>query len=151
MFALTVLKSNQRTEEQILNKGVQSSTGKDGAVLPPCDNDWIWYQNKCYSFSEGYGNWTGGGNSCAALNSTLALIDTQDELNFMLRYKGDHNHWIGLRRDNRTQPWTWVNGTIFNNWFTISDTSECAYLSYGKVKSLECDITNKWICTRDTI
>ncbi|XP_078511734.1 uncharacterized protein LOC144770830 [Lissotriton helveticus] len=35
--------------------------------------------------------------------------------NFMLRYKGDHNHWIGLRTDDKCQSWTWVNGTKFNN------------------------------------
>ncbi|KAJ1122171.1 hypothetical protein NDU88_000675, partial [Pleurodeles waltl] len=34
---------------------------------------------------------------------------------FILRYKGEYHHWIGLRRDSKTQPWTWVNGTRFNN------------------------------------
>ncbi|XP_078511727.1 uncharacterized protein LOC144770827 [Lissotriton helveticus] len=124
---------------------------KDVNVLPPCGDDWIWYRNKCFYFSEAEGDWMEAEDSCTALNSTLALIDTQQELNLMLLHKGDYNHWIGLRRDNETQPWMWVNGTKFNNWFTVSDASECAYLSYGKVKSLECHIINKWVCTKVTI
>ncbi|XP_078511731.1 uncharacterized protein LOC144770829 isoform X2 [Lissotriton helveticus] len=151
---LVVLRSNQHIEQQIQINGVQSSAaerGKGVGVLPPCGHGWIWYRNKCYYFSEAEGTWTEAKDSCAALDSALAMIDTQKELNFMLRYKGDYNHWIGLRREDNSQLWTWVNGTKFNKWFTVSDTSECAYLSYGQVKSLECDITNKWICTRMTI
>ncbi|KAJ1122154.1 hypothetical protein NDU88_000658 [Pleurodeles waltl] len=144
---ITVLKGRQ-CSEQPQTKGALSTAGKDVVVLPPCGDGWIWYQYKCYYFSEDEGDWTAAKDSCAALNSSLALIDTQKELTFILRYKGDYNHWIGLRRDNKTQPWTWVNGTRFNNWFTVSDASECAYLGYIKAKSLECVILNNWICTK---
>ncbi|KAJ1122144.1 hypothetical protein NDU88_000648 [Pleurodeles waltl] len=136
--------------EQPQAKGAQSSTAetaKDGEGLPPCGDGWIWYRNKCFYFSEDEGDWTEAKDSCAALNSSLALIDTQKELDFMLRYKGTRYHWIGLQRESN-QQWKWVNGTEFNNWFVVADYSECAYLGHDRVKGVECYSKCKWICTQ---
>ncbi|KAJ1122103.1 hypothetical protein NDU88_000607 [Pleurodeles waltl] len=95
-----------------------SNNGEYIKLLPSCGYGWIWYHSKCFYFSEVERNWTEAEGLCGALDSSLAMIDTQEELTFMLRYKGDSHHWIGLRRDSKTQPWMWVNGTKFNNWFT---------------------------------
>ncbi|XP_069099008.1 C-type lectin domain family 2 member E-like isoform X2 [Pleurodeles waltl] len=147
---IMVLKKRQFSEPQIMKESAQSRAadiGKDGRVLPPCGDSWIWYWNKCFYFSEGYGDWTEARDSCAALNSSLALIDTQEELDFMFRYKGMRDHWIGLQRET-DQQWKWVNGTKFSNWFVVEDYSECAYLNHGRVKSAECYGKRKWICTQ---
>ncbi|XP_069057659.1 uncharacterized protein [Pleurodeles waltl] len=133
---------------RVLSMESDSNNGECIKPLPSCGDGWIWYHSKCFYFSEIERNWMEAKGSCVALNSSLAMIDTQEELTFILRYKGDYHHWIGLRRDNKTQLWMWVNGTRFNNWFTVRDSSECAYLSYLKAKSLECDFLNKWICTK---
>ncbi|KAF7236204.1 C-type lectin domain family 2 member D-related protein [Varanus komodoensis] len=37
------------------------------------------------------------------------------DLNFLRRYKTPADYWIGLRRDLETDPWRWIDGTIFNN------------------------------------
>ncbi|XP_069099016.1 C-type lectin domain family 2 member B-like isoform X2 [Pleurodeles waltl] len=144
--AAPVLKGRQ-CSEQPQTKGALSTAGKDVVVLPPCGDGWIWYQYKCYYFSEDEGDWTAAKDSCAALNSSLALIDTQKELDFMLRYKGFRYHWIGLQRES-SQQWKWVNGTEFSNWFVVADYSECAYLGHDRVKSVECYSKSKWICTQ---
>ncbi|XP_078510047.1 killer cell lectin-like receptor subfamily B member 1B allele B [Lissotriton helveticus] len=146
-----VLKGRQ-SSEQPQTKDAQSNAaadGKDGEVLPPCSDDWIWYRNKCFYFSEAEGTWMEAEDACAALNSTLAMIDTQQELDFMLRYKGKRDHWIGLQRET-DQQWRWVDDTEFSNWFVVEDHSECAYLSYQKVKSAECYGNWKWICTKES-
>ncbi|XP_078510045.1 killer cell lectin-like receptor subfamily B member 1B allele B [Lissotriton helveticus] len=146
---IAVLKGSQGSEQTQTKEAQKSSseTGKDGEVLPPCGEDWIWYRNKCYIFSEAEGTWTEAKDSCVALNSTLALIDTQKELDFMLRYKGDRHHWIGLQRET-DKPWKWVDGTEFSNWFAVEDFSECAYLNHARVKSAECYSKRNWICTK---
>ncbi|XP_078510042.1 C-type lectin domain family 2 member D-like [Lissotriton helveticus] len=124
-----------------------SEDGKESAVLPPCWDGWIWYRNKCYYFSESAEKWTVTKDSCTALNSTLAIIDTRQELDFLLYHKGDLDRWIGLRRDPG-QQWILVNGTKFNNLFKVDDHSECAYLNHGIVKSSECYSKRKWICSK---
>ncbi|KAJ1122150.1 hypothetical protein NDU88_000654 [Pleurodeles waltl] len=150
-FAI-VLKGRQCSKKS-QTKGIQSSAaepGKDGRVLPPCGDGWIWYRDKCFFFSEDEGDWTEAKDSCAALNSSLALVDTQEELDFMLRFKGTRHRWIGLQREFN-QQWKWVNGTEFSNWFVVADYSECAYLGYDRVKSVECYSKCKWICTQGSV
>ncbi|XP_078507263.1 C-type lectin domain family 2 member E-like isoform X5 [Lissotriton helveticus] len=135
----------------MLKDCVQSSvaeTGKYSEVLPPCDYGWIWYRNKCFHFSDDAGDWMEAKDSCAALNSSLAMIDTQKELEFLLRHKGDPDLWIGLSRRDLNHPWIWVDGTKFNNWFKVEDYAECAYLSHHIVRSSECYSKQKWICSK---
>ncbi|XP_078507265.1 C-type lectin domain family 2 member E-like [Lissotriton helveticus] len=147
----TELKSNQCTEHQTQRECVQCSaarSGKDGEVPPPCGDDWIWYRHKCYYFSKNDGNWTEAEDSCAALNSFLVQIDTQEELTFLLSHKGDPDRWIGLRRQGPDQPWMLVNGSKFNNLFIVEDYAECAYLNHGRVKSSECYNRRKWCCKK---
>ncbi|CAM4651043.1 unnamed protein product [Lepidochelys olivacea] len=67
------------------------------------------YRGKCYYPSEREGSWT-----CSAPGASLAGIDSEQEMAFLLRHKGVYDHWIGLRRE-QGQPWTWANGTKFRD------------------------------------
>ncbi|KAJ7317283.1 hypothetical protein JRQ81_003445 [Phrynocephalus forsythii] len=80
-----------------------------------CPEDWIGYQGRCYYFAEAEGNWESSRKNCSAFNASLAVIDSQEEMGFMIRYKTPADHWIGLRRNEKTAPWRWINHTIFNN------------------------------------
>uniref|UniRef100_A0A8C3RJN6 C-type lectin domain-containing protein n=1 Tax=Chelydra serpentina TaxID=8475 RepID=A0A8C3RJN6_CHESE len=77
--------------------------------------DWIGYRGKCYLFSKAAGNWTSGQSNCSSLGASLAVIDTQKDLDFLQQYKGSPAHWIGLWRSDPAQPWKWADGTEFNN------------------------------------
>ncbi|KAJ1122135.1 hypothetical protein NDU88_000639 [Pleurodeles waltl] len=148
---IVVLHTQLSFAQRLLTKCVQSGpaeAGKDGEVPPPCDEDWIWHRNVCYYVSVEEGNWTEAQDFCTVLNSSLAMIDTQKELDFLLRHKGDPDLWIGLRRMGPGQLWIWVDGFKFDNWFTVEDFAECAYLNYGIVKSSECYSKRQWICSK---
>uniref|UniRef100_A0A8C3RN72 C-type lectin domain-containing protein n=1 Tax=Chelydra serpentina TaxID=8475 RepID=A0A8C3RN72_CHESE len=80
-----------------------------------CPDDWIGYRGKCYLFSKAAGNWTSGQSNCSSLGASLAVIDTQKDLDFLQQYKGSPAHWIGLWRSDPAQPWKWADGTEFNN------------------------------------
>uniref|UniRef100_A0A8C8RZP3 C-type lectin domain-containing protein n=1 Tax=Pelusios castaneus TaxID=367368 RepID=A0A8C8RZP3_9SAUR len=117
---------------------------------PACPDGWVGHRGKCYYFSEGEGNWTYSQTHCSALNASLAGIDTQQDLDFMVRFKGRFDHWIGLRRDPG-QPWKWANGTEFNNWFQIGGEGDCAYLNNqnnARVSSSQCTGVRFWICSK---
>ncbi|XP_065419247.1 C-type lectin domain family 2 member D-like isoform X2 [Chrysemys picta bellii] len=122
-----------------------------GPLAAPCCSDgWVGYGGKCYYFSEAEGNWTYSRSNCSSLGASLAGIDSEPEMAFMLRYKGNPEHWIGLRREQELgQPWKWANGSEFNYWFPIRGGGDCAYLNDEKgVSSSRCIMTRYWICSK---
>ncbi|XP_060095157.1 C-type lectin domain family 2 member D-like [Heteronotia binoei] len=115
-----------------------------------CPNGWVGYQGKCYHFAKAEENWTSSKRHCSSLSASLAVVDSQGEMDFMLRYKGNADHWIGLER-NQGQPWTWVNGTIFNGWFTILGGGSCAYMNHLGIASSGCSSKELWICSKPIV
>ncbi|XP_074927777.1 C-type lectin domain family 2 member E-like isoform X1 [Chelonoidis abingdonii] len=122
-------------------------------AVPCCPDGWIGYRGKCYYFSETDGNWTYSQSQCSALNASLAAIDSEQEKDFLLRYKGFLDRWIGLQREPG-QPWRWPNGTEFDNRclccrFPIRGGGDCVFLSdedwFG---SSRCRTWRRWICSK---
>ncbi|XP_069506573.1 C-type lectin domain family 2 member D-like isoform X3 [Ambystoma mexicanum] len=144
---IAVLQRSQCPDEpaHAEDEAIRVENVKNSEVLPPCRDGWLGYLDKCYFFSEKEANWDDAKHVCASWNSSLAAIDNQREMDFVMRYKGEIDHWIGLRRDSG-QAWKWVNGTEFSNWFIIGDYSECAFLG-SFVGSSGCHSKHNWICT----
>ncbi|XP_039372981.1 C-type lectin domain family 2 member D-like isoform X1 [Mauremys reevesii] len=113
-----------------------------------CPDGWIGYQGKCYYFSEGEKNWTYSQSNCSAFGASLAVIDSKQDLAFMMRYKGVSEHWIGLWREQEGQPWKWVNGSDFNSSFPIRAGGHCAYLDDKGVSSSRCTTERNWVCSK---
>ncbi|XP_053234651.1 C-type lectin domain family 2 member D-like isoform X1 [Podarcis raffonei] len=137
------------------------STGLSGrsAVLPTalpspstptecCPDGWIGYQRKCYYFSDSDRNWTSSQNYCASFNASLVVIDSQEEMSFLRRYKGPADHWIGLQKMNDQGPWKWIDGSIFNNGFEIRGGGESAYINRQGVASSSRLSKERWICSK---
>uniref|UniRef100_A0A8C0J1U1 C-type lectin domain-containing protein n=1 Tax=Chelonoidis abingdonii TaxID=106734 RepID=A0A8C0J1U1_CHEAB len=118
---------------------------------PACPEGWIEYRGKCYYFSEVEGNWTYIQRHCSSFGASLAGIDSEQELMFLLRHKDIHDHWIGLWRE-QGQPWKWTNGTKFNDLFQIRGGGDCAYLNDEKgVSSSRCYMERRWICSKPEV
>uniref|UniRef100_A0A8C0J2Z8 C-type lectin domain-containing protein n=1 Tax=Chelonoidis abingdonii TaxID=106734 RepID=A0A8C0J2Z8_CHEAB len=116
--------------------------------VPCCLQGWVGYRRKCYYFSEEENNWDSGQHFCSSFNASLAVIDTQEEKDFMMHYAGLVEHWIGLRRD-AGQPWKWVNGIILSQQlFEVRAEGNCAYLSDVFVSSSRCYSLRNWICSK---
>lgn len=113
-----------------------------------CPSGWIGFGSKCFYFSEDVGNWTFSQSSCMALDSHLALFDSLEELNFLKRYKGPSNHWIGLHRASTEHPWIWTDNTKYNNMVLTRGGGECAYLSESGIRSGRGYTRRKWICNK---
>ncbi|KAG8435798.1 hypothetical protein GDO86_013659 [Hymenochirus boettgeri] len=117
----------------------------------PCGEDWIWYRGKCYYFSETYSDWDTSQSYCAFHNASLALIDSQEEMDFLRRFKGMKDHWIGLHRDVNGESWVLADGSSFNNTFQITGESPCVSLNNVRINSVDCYGDRRWICNkRDT-
>ncbi|CAM4650996.1 unnamed protein product [Lepidochelys olivacea] len=115
---------------------------------PSCPDSWVGYRGKRYYFSEREGSWTDSQSCCSAPGASLAGIDSEQEMAFLLHHKGVYDHWIGLRRE-QGQPWTWANGTKFRDLFQIRGGGDCAYLNNEKgVSSSRCYMERRWICSK---
>ncbi|KAM4035130.1 C-type lectin domain family 2 member D-like isoform 5-T5 [Anomaloglossus baeobatrachus] len=115
----------------------------------PCEDGWIWYMRKCYYFSTNISEWENSQDFCASKNASLAIIDRKYELDFILRFKGSSDHWIGLRRENESKPWVWTNGSIYdNNMFPIVGFSNCVLVNSGRISSVSCYSDKHWICNK---
>ncbi|XP_074827905.1 C-type lectin domain family 2 member D11-like [Natator depressus] len=118
---------------------------------PSCPDSWMGYRGKCYYFSETKGSWTDSRSRCSAPGASLAGIDSEQEMAFLLRHKGVRDHWIGLRRE-QGQAWKWANGTEFNHLFQIRGGGDCAYLKDEKgVSSSRCYMGRRWICSKPEV
>ncbi|XP_065420280.1 C-type lectin domain family 2 member D-like isoform X2 [Chrysemys picta bellii] len=113
-----------------------------------CPDSWVGYRGKCYYFSEAEENWNNSRSNCSALGASLAVIDSEQDLVFMMRYKGASEHWIGLGRKHERLPWKWVNGSDFNNLFPIRGGGNCAYLNDNGVSASRCITERHWVCNK---
>nr|XP_034367367.1 C-type lectin domain family 2 member D11-like isoform X2 [Arvicanthis niloticus] len=111
VVALSAALSVRKTEQISIKK-----------TYTPCPRNWIGVGNKCFYFSEYSSNWTSSQDSCMEQEAQLARIDNQEELNFLRRYKGIFDHWIGLHRESSEYPWKWTDNTEYNNSIFKGDT-----------------------------
>uniref|UniRef100_A0A8D0L9B2 C-type lectin domain-containing protein n=1 Tax=Sphenodon punctatus TaxID=8508 RepID=A0A8D0L9B2_SPHPU len=115
---------------------------------PACPNSWVGYQRKCYYFSEERGAWDSSQRKCSIYDASLAGIVGEQEKAFVMRYKGNRDYWIGLRR-HLGQPWRWVDEAEFNRSLEVTEKGGgCAYLGDGVAVSSRCSLPRRWICSK---
>ncbi|XP_078542505.1 C-type lectin domain family 2 member L-like isoform X2 [Lissotriton helveticus] len=127
----------------------QKKCSSNGAAmrLEPCPLDWLYNGRTCYYFSKEREDWNQSQLFCSFHNSSLALINSQSELNFLVELTCEHHNWIGLRR--RGDTFEWANGTACNSTLcSITDFGECAYIEDAAVRVSGCSLTRPYICTR---
>uniref|UniRef100_A0A8D2CRQ2 C-type lectin domain-containing protein n=1 Tax=Sciurus vulgaris TaxID=55149 RepID=A0A8D2CRQ2_SCIVU len=120
----------------------------ENPVFATCPKDWIGFGSKCFYFSEDIGNWTFSQTFCASLEASLVQFESQEELNFLIRYKGLSDHWIGLNRESSHHIWKWTDKTEYKASFSIKGDGECAYLNDNGISSARHYTDRKWICSR---
>ncbi|NXM70293.1 CLC2H protein, partial [Serilophus lunatus] len=114
-----------------------------------CPFDWIMYRGKCYYFSEAERrNWTSSQDNCSALGASLAMLDSMEDLSFLMRYKGTSEHWIGLLREDEQRQWQWVNHSVLSHLFRVRGDGLCAYLDDNGLSSSHCSTERSWVCNK---
>ncbi|XP_078246690.1 C-type lectin domain family 2 member B [Pogona vitticeps] len=115
---------------------------------PSCPSGWSEFKEKCFFTSEAEGGWDRGRQNCTSFNATLATIETREEEDF-LKSRNYTDHWIGLWRENDTQPWRRPNGSEFtSSWLLIGGTGECAFWNGVNFTSTRCRAERPWICSK---
>ncbi|XP_013209956.1 C-type lectin domain family 2 member D11-like isoform X3 [Microtus ochrogaster] len=113
-----------------------------------CPRNWIGFGRKCFYFSEDTSNWTFSQNFCMELKAQLARFDNMEELNFLRRYKGTFDYWIGLYRESPEHPWRWMDNTEYNSSIPIRGVEDYAYLNNNGISSARIYADRRWICSK---
>ncbi|XP_021021029.1 C-type lectin domain family 2 member G-like isoform X4 [Mus caroli] len=137
IVALSVALSGKKTE-QITIKNTYAA----------CPRHWIGIGNKCFYFSEYTSNWTSAQAFCMAQDAQLAQFDNQDELNFLMRYTGNFDCWIGLHRESSEHAWKWTDNTEYNNMTLIQGEERYAYLNNNGISSSRIYLPRMSICSK---
>lgn len=134
-------------------------------VCKPCLDGWVLFQSHCYLFTVdsyySYGSdWERSRDQCKKMNADLVVIGSQEEQEFInnhTKYYEDekHGYWIGLRKMNTMNTWTWVDGSnsTMMYWITqqIGYEGLCA-LTLPRADPLanwnkaSCSMSNRRIC-----
>uniref|UniRef100_H0XLE8 C-type lectin domain-containing protein n=2 Tax=Otolemur garnettii TaxID=30611 RepID=H0XLE8_OTOGA len=118
------------------------------SLYAACPESWIGFGSKCFYFSKNARNWTFSQTFCASLEANLAQFETLEELNFLERYKGPSDHWIGLSRESAQDIWKWTDNAEYTLSFDIRGFGECAYLNDNGISSARIYTDKKWICSK---
>ncbi|XP_069077283.1 C-type lectin domain family 2 member L-like isoform X1 [Pleurodeles waltl] len=119
--------------------------------IESCPMDWLYSRNKCYYFSVMYrkeGDWDESQRFCSSHNGSLALFDTQEDLNFLMDFSGEHHVWVGLRK--REDGIHWVNGTACSSSLcSITDFGECMFIGFRALWLSACHLPRPYICSKE--
>ncbi|KAI9520397.1 hypothetical protein NQZ68_018705 [Dissostichus eleginoides] len=122
----------------------------------PCLQGWKTFQDKCYFFSASSMSktWQGSRQDCQSRGADLAIITTQEELDFLS--KTSATSWIGLSDMVQEGEWKWVDGTDLvgvgfwkkgepNN---HSGNENCVELTHSEKKfnDAPCNREFAWVC-----
>ncbi|GAB0201665.1 tenascin-X [Grus japonensis] len=93
---------------------VQSAGRHEGCptLVLACPDDWVGYRNICYYLSNEEGSWEWSQERCSSHGASLAVLQREWEMEFLLRLKGNTDVWLGLRRQGERLEW--VDGSSFN-------------------------------------
>ncbi|CAI5767961.1 C-type lectin domain-containing protein [Podarcis lilfordi] len=64
-----------------------------------CPSGWKAYEQKCYYFSDVEKNWTLSQSFCASQKASLVVLESEDEMHFVMGLKGKNSFWIGVSRE----------------------------------------------------
>ncbi|XP_035292855.1 C-type lectin domain family 2 member D11-like isoform X1 [Cricetulus griseus] len=137
-LSVALLLSRAGKPEEVSNKNIYYD----------CPRDWIGVGSKRFYFSEKVENWTSSQTFCVAQGAQLARFDSPEELEFLNRYKGTFDYWIGLHRESPEHPWMWTDNTEYYGPVLIGGVEEYAYLNNNGISSARVYADRRWICSK---
>ncbi|XP_075594546.1 C-type lectin domain family 2 member B-like isoform X3 [Balearica regulorum gibbericeps] len=116
------------------------------ALVLGCPDDWVGYRNICYYLSTAEGSWEWSQEWCSSHGASLAVLQREWEMEFLLRHKGKDDFWLGLRRQG--EHLEWVDGSRFNQTILVRGQGACLYLNDNALVSSSCSHLRLYICSK---
>ncbi|XP_039918697.2 C-type lectin domain family 5 member A-like, partial [Hirundo rustica] len=123
---------------------------------PGCPPPWKKHGRKCYFFSPEVieKDWNTSREECTAMGSDLVIINSKEELRYLLSQSSHAYYLLGLTRCQKEQKWKWINNMKHNpNMFNISrcySDYHCTVIGFGEVSTAPCggSTTTKNMCEK---
>ncbi|XP_045320150.1 C-type lectin domain family 7 member A isoform X2 [Leopardus geoffroyi] len=133
--------------------------GTTGAFSNSCPPNWIIHENNCYLFRTSLASWNSSKKQCSQLHSNLLKIDSEKELEFIMKQASsqpDNSFWIGLSRHQTEGPWLWEDGSRFSSdLFQIRSTEiqensshDCVWIHLSIIYDQLCSLPSYSICEK---
>ncbi|XP_058661782.1 C-type lectin domain family 5 member A-like [Ammospiza caudacuta] len=123
---------------------------------PGCPIAWKKHGRKCYYFSPELKpkDWKASRAECTAMGSDLVVIDSREELSYLLSQSSHNYYFLGLTRSPAEQKWKWINNVEHDPaMFSISGQYQdflCTAIGFDEVHAAGCggDSTTQNMCEK---
>ncbi|KAL9854396.1 uncharacterized protein GJ701_003789 [Geothlypis trichas] len=122
----------------------QDSTTTIPAEALGCPPAWKKHGRKCYFFfpERNAKDWNGSRAECTAMGSDLVVIDSREELSYLLSQSRYKYYFLGLTYSPEEQKWKWINNVEYDPaMFRISRSYsdyDCMTIGHGEVGTAPC-------------
>ncbi|XP_005379001.1 PREDICTED: C-type lectin domain family 2 member F-like [Chinchilla lanigera] len=128
--------------------GIKRTSNNCTDEMRVCLPDWDLISETCFFQSEHEAIWAEGQKHCRKYYASLAKIVSRTEMESVVSYLNTSTYWIGLRKHPSDNIWRWMDGSHFNNWFTITGSGNCAFISDRGMGISSCNETRRFLCSR---
>jgi len=133
------------------------------APVNPCQDGWLFFEEKCYFFSDIKTNYFHAQLSCQEKNGHLVTVHSHEEQNFITQNAGcNENVWIGIEKtvpclsSNGADCWEWVDlsKVVYVNWVNqqtrLADPAgaECASTKGQWYNNVACSARLRYACKK---
>ncbi|KAM6091053.1 C-type lectin domain family 5 member A-like isoform 3-T3 [Theristicus caerulescens] len=108
-----------------------------------CPPSWEKKGEKCYFFSkiQEIKDWNASHKECTDMDSDLVIIDSEEELNYLVSKSKGHYYLLGLKYSMSEKKWKWINNMEHSTvMFTIKGDPNysCAVIGHCNVETAPC-------------
>ncbi|XP_053145360.1 killer cell lectin-like receptor subfamily B member 1F [Hemicordylus capensis] len=134
---------------------ISVAIGEEAQDCTICPGNWRLHRDNCYWFSERKDTWRKSQDACRANNSTVLVIQNQEEMTFIKNIitTTQTSYWLGLTaKQGEGRTLEWVDQSPFKEeLFSVVGPdvgNNCGMLKADKVNFDSCDSLSRWICKK---
>ncbi|KAI5628007.1 CD209 antigen-like protein D [Silurus asotus] len=132
----------------------------NNSVTSLCKDTLRIFDSSIYYFSTGRKNWTESRVDCRERGVDLVIVDSLEEEEFLLKYLGRNQAWLGLSDRDTEGEWKWVDGTPLTTAFWREgepnnlNNEDCAVIvgtaNWKSWNDTPCSRNISWICEKNS-
>lgn len=147
---LTAIETDFEDFKNKINRTLENKAVSASQKLKTCPlNGFIW-ESSCYVLNVVKLNWSNAVNECKGRGGQLAVLDSEEEMRFVLPKLGQ-NTWIGGHDSTTEGLWQWIEEDENINFLLWepgqpNETGDCMEAYHGQLNDERCEVNNQFVC-----